>query len=137
MAIITEDYVSFEIAKLLKEKGFNTHLITFYLINKEKNEGVFQTTTFSDDAVDNSSEFYCLAPTQQMTMKWLREVHNYYIQIMLDSWACGGHMGYYVVIQKIDSNFEIMLQDYVDDVFYKTYEDAVEAAIKYCLKNLI
>ena len=49
---------------------------------------------------------------------------------MLDSWACGGHMGYYIVIQNTTSDFEIMLQDYIDDVFYDTYEEACESAIK-------
>lgn len=72
-----------------------------------------------------------------MAMKWLREEKHYYIQVMLDSWACGGHLGYYVVIQKTDSDFEMMLQDAVVEVFYQTYEEACEAAIKYCLENLI
>jgi hypothetical protein len=56
---------------------------------------------------------------------------------MLDSWARGGHTGYYVVIQNTTSDFEMMLQDALDDVFYNTYEEACEAAIKYCLENLI
>lgn len=56
---------------------------------------------------------------------------------MLDSWALGGHSGYYVVIQKTDSDFEMMLSDAFDEVFYDSEEDAVEAALKYCLENLI
>lgn len=56
---------------------------------------------------------------------------------MLDGWACGDHSGYYVVIQKTDSDFEMMLSDAVDEVFYQTYEEACEAAIKYCIENLI
>ena len=31
----------------------------------------------------------------------------------------------------------MMLQDAVDEVFYQTYEEAVEAAILYVFKNLI
>ena len=75
--------------------------------------------------------------TQAMAMKWLREEKHIYIQVMLDSWACGDHSGYYVVIQKTDSDFELMLSDALSEVFYKTYEEAVEAAIRYCLQNLI
>ena len=56
---------------------------------------------------------------------------------MLDPWVYEGHLGYYVVIQKTDSDFEMMLQDVVDKVFYQTYEEACKAAIKYCLENLI
>ena len=136
MATIKEDYVSFEIAKLLKEKGFNERLLTFYITDEAKKEGCFQLMAFTDDKIDNNHSDFCyLAPTQQMAMKWLREMHYLYIQVMLDSWACGGHMGYYVVIQNTTSDFEMMLQDALDDVFYDTYEEACEAAIKYCIEN--
>ena len=77
------------------------------------------------------------APTLQMAMKWVREEKHIYIQVMLDSWAMGGHSGYYVVIQKTDSDFEMFLSDAYEKVFYQTYEEAVEAAIKYCVENLI
>lgn len=124
--MITEDYISFETAKLLKEKGFNESCIYVY-----RHDG-------SEDIWDADKEDIAYQkPTLQTVMKWLREVHHYYIQVMLDSWACGGHLGYYVVIQKTDSDFEMMLQDAVDEVFYQTYEEACEAAIKYCLENLI
>lgn len=127
--MITEDYVSFEVAKLLKEKGFNkdTYTMSMYDENGEA----------KDVLLLKVGEEPVLRPTLQMATKWLREIHHYYIQIMLDSWACEGHMGYYVVIQKTDSDFEMMLQDAVDEVFYQTYEEAAESAIKYCLENLI
>jgi hypothetical protein len=147
MKQITEDYCSFEIAQLLKEKGFDEYCLFCY------EQNVFSHTTnftleralyreiligiknseFEENAIHN----VFTAPSQSRALKWLREVHHYYIQIMLDSWACGDHLGYYVVIQKTDSDFEIMLQDAVDEVFYQTYEEACEAALKYTLENLI
>lgn len=130
--MITEDYVIFSIAKLLKEKGFNEYTYTYYLPNA--------SFYLSPREIDNKNLYAqgCVsAPTLQMTMKWLREVHHYYIQVMLDSWACGGHMGYYVVLQRTDNDFEMMLSDAVDEVFYQTYDEACEAGIKYCLENLI
>ena len=131
--MITEDYVSFETAKLLKEKGFDEECIGYY-VDYEPND-----VKYSFMGETNSTwEPRCYsAPTLQMATKWLREVHHYYIQVMLDSWACGGHMGYYVVLQRTDNDFEMMLQDTVDEVFYQTYEEAYKAAIKYCLENLI
>lgn len=129
--MITEDYVSFEIAKLLKEKGFNEYCYGYYYTSKYITHGDFKQKNL-ELFLDSYS-----APTIQMAMKWLREVHHYYIQVMLDSWACGGHMGYYVVLQRTDNDFEMMLQEAVDEVFYQTYEEACEAAIKYCLENLI
>lgn len=123
--MITEDYVSFEVAKLLKEKGFDESCIYVY-----RHDG-------SQDTWDADKEnIACQKPTLQMVMKWLREEKHYYIQVMLDGWVLGFYLGYYVVIQKTDSDFEMMLSDVCEEVFYKTYEEACEAAIKYCL-NLI
>lgn len=137
---ITEDYVSYEIAVLLKEKGFNNEEVSenggFYCDYEcdGKDIGiVYESQMLNKDLACNEY----LRPTLQMVLKWLREVHNYYIQIMLDSWALGDHSGYYVVIQKTDSDFEIMLQDAVDEVFYQTYEEACEAACLFCIKNLL
>ena len=132
--MITEDYVSFETAKLLKEKGFNEEVICYYDDGGSLNLNKFVEFQCCNEGY--GSDVFA-APTLQITMKWLREVHHLYIQVMLDSWACGGHMGYYVVIQNTISDFEMMLQDALDDVFYDTYEEACEAAIKYCLDNLI
>lgn len=125
--MVTEDYVSFEIAKLLKEKGFDEPCV------KKVTRGVIPDVL----VIEASEEPSYPQPTLQMAMKWLRDEKHYYIQVMLDGWACDGHLGYYVVIQKTDSDFEMMLQDAVDEVFYQTYEEACEAAIKYCLENLI
>ena len=131
--MITEDYVNFETAKLLKEKEFDEETRGYYPIKGDATGRLM----FGSEYDHNRSQVQISAPTLQMAMKWLREVHHYYIQVMLDSWACGGHMGYYVVIQKTDSDFEMMLQDALDEVFYNIYEEACEAAIKYCLENLI
>ena len=132
--MITEDYVSFETAKLLKEKGFAE---TSNTIGTYNDKGEFYLYKHEKGYNHNHLTSWYSAPTLQMTMKWLRDEKHYYIQVMLDGWACGGHSGYYVVIQKTDSDFEMMLQDAVDDVFYQTYEEAAEAGIKYCLENLI
>lgn len=129
--MIKEDYVSFEIAKLLKEKGFDEICMTAYETITNKHE-VEECSISSWGKLGQVKR-----PTLQMTMRWLREVHHYYIQVMLDGWACGGHMGYYVVIQKTDSDFEMMLQDKVEKVFYEIPEEAAEDAIKYILEDLI
>ena len=127
--MITEDYVSFEVANLLKERGFNELTPLSYSLPYGYESHIPCCNGVDTDFVSRI--------TLQMAMKWLRDEKHYYIQVMLDGWACGGHSGYYVVIQKTDSDFEMMLQDAVDEVFYQTYEEACEAAIKYCLENLI
>ena len=120
--MITEDYVSFETAKLLNTKGFKGEFHKHYW-------GYEPGKEFLTDGSFNP-EYDYPAPTLQMAMKWLREVHNIYIQIMLDSWALGDRSGYYIVIQKTDSDFEEVSPVDIDEVFFQTYEEACEIAIK-------
>lgn len=121
MAVISEDYVSLEIAELLKDKGFNEPTWTRY---EDDNEVIF------GDKYDwnNSPMGQTSAPTHQMAIKWLREVHNFYI------WVEPNHdeEGLY--------NAHVKVGWWINNwagVGYKTYEQACEAAIKYCLENLI
>ena len=136
MTTIEEDYVSFETSKLLKEKGFNEKLLTFYITDEAKKEGYFQLMAFTDDKIDNNHSDYCyLAPTLQMAMKWLREIHN--IGIFPSTYT-------HIVDRKTTHSYgtaiislktyELMIDNYLSN---DTYEGAVEAAIKYCLENLI
>ena len=142
--MITEDYVSFETAKLLKEKGFDWCESPFYSEQDrdewwQNNSYTVHNEEYDPDLPFDSETLTLVAPhvSIQMAMKWLRQEKHYYIQVMLDSWAYGSHSGYYVVIQKTDSEFEITLADKVDKVFYDEPEEACEAAIKYCLENLV
>lgn len=134
--MITEDYVSFETAKLLKDKGFNERLLTFYITDEFKKEGCFQLMAFTDDKIDNNHSDHCyLAPTLQMAMKWLREVQNLFIfpfpQVNTSK--------FWVEIYQLSDNqeWENLYCESIDLQDYSTYEQACEAAIKYCLENLI
>ena len=115
--MITEDYISFEVAKLLKEKGFEPPhdymkcLPIMYTGNGEIKWGVW-----SDDWYPRI--------TLQMAMKWLREAHNIILNIFYcDNAWCSEYYG------KDDST--IIGSD------YETYEEACESGIKYALEKLI
>ena len=122
MAIIEEDYVSFETAKLLKEKGFDSPCMGRYSVRSRE---------FHLDCTkmyNNGGLFECAAPSQSMTMKWLRKVYNFHI------WVEPNHdkEGLYNAHVKVgwwSNNW--------GGVGYNTYEQACEAAIKYCLEHLI
>ena len=127
--MITEDYVSFEVAKLLKEKGFDEGCDKFYPING----GEVEELTL-DELNYHRSEFI-KAPTHQMSMKWLREVHK--IVIVIDAYHADHWEGY------IDC-FEISIYSHASTMIvpneiahHTDYEEAVEAALKYSLENLI
>lgn len=131
--MITEDYVSFETAKLLKEKGFKEECLTRY---DSKGNFVEEEYKFNWNfqTVDTS------APTLQMTMKWLREVYNIHITIHYSSFLYGTHP-YCWSIDKMDSipkaNTQIETSTNTHDYSFVHYEKCCESAIKYSLKNLI
>lgn len=120
--MITEDYVSFEVAKLLKEKGFDGICGTAYEI------------ITSEHAVEQSaiSEWGKLCqvkrPTLQMAMKWLREVHNIYISI--------SHRLSHNADNDVCFSFWIN-EGKITDGEWLSYEEACENAIRYVLENLI
>ena len=136
-----EDYCSFEVAKLLKEKGFPQKYDIYHsmVYNEEDYEDeyevqrmVLQTQLVKAGRLSSYPlgvpEPKCYCPTHQMAMKWLREVHKIFIEIKMSKntflW------GYRVTI----SNGRTIC--FHTNIFNK-YEEACEAAIKYCLEHLI
>ena len=109
MTTITEDYCSKEIYRLLIENGFDGEV----------------HTTFDEEGYTQPSI------TLQMAMKWLREVHNINIDIV-SVWN-QKRFEYQVFIVTPENAKHC----YVDDKLYLVYEQACEAAIKYCLEHLI
>jgi len=153
--MIQEDYVSFETAKLLKEKGFNEECYCYYKVLC----GHYIIAHYSN-AITNSdlNESYAkiefgTVPTAQMVLKWLREVYgilmvvdyeyeftdksyHYKIYILTENGAPVKRISYVG-----DNNPHEHIVEYRDYVLsyhdYATYEEACEAGIKYCLENLI
>lgn len=132
--MLTEDFCSFEVAKLLKEKGFDELCIFKY-----NSEGVRMKAGVAIDEWQNSEldDDECSCVSHQMAMKWLRKEHN----IMVSPYALS--LGYYFEI------FDLTTKDITgckplykvgipskEDVL-STYEEVVEAGIKYSLENLI
>lgn len=133
MAQITEDFVSYETAKLLKEKGFDGECIGYYWDMDKTFDIHYELLSYSDGNLRNE---LVLVPTLQMAMKWLREVHNVFIDIssrfsknadkdICFSYSCKK------LIDTYKSSYEI------GDGEWLNYEEACEAGIKYCLENLI
>ena len=122
--MITEDYVSFETAKLLKEKEFNWEVHRSYLVN----DSVFIPGDVNDVPLRKDA---IRIPTLQMAMKWLREEHKL-VPIIL----AGGDR-YWFRIDKVNEDYWKNTIYLEDEKLFPTYEEACEASIKYCLENLI
>ena len=112
-----EAYCSYEIAKLLKEKGFNEPCIYHY------KDGVLMFSSFLKGR-NSSQTNTCSAPTHQMACAWLREkgYHIYTFQ-GVDYWV--------FEIQSLNEDWTYSLGA------FKEHDDAMEAALKYALKKLI
>ena len=128
--MISEDYVSLEIAKLLKEKGFDEGC-SFVVNAISKSVMPVSWPTTNSDIEDEKINLIAL-PTLQMSMKWLREVHKIYIDI--SPTYCEVEKTIHFIWQILDSNYDVVGDC---EIFYGKYETACEEAIKYCLENLI
>lgn len=133
--MITEDYVSFETAKLLKEKKFNGLCTAYYdCFTTDNFHCGYEPTDFN--SIDTKIRNIVAAPTLQMAMKWLREVYNI-IPVILNG---GDSQNLFYYWFRIDTIIEGRLKDAIYrevEKEFPTYEQACEAAIRYCLKNLI
>lgn len=153
--MIKEDYVSFEVAKLLKDKGFDEHC---FCINYPLLGGIHYSIILPN-LLNNSmipfidkynfcrcKEDFITIPTLQMAMKWLREVHNlclFVIPATIDKTFRTG----YALYPQCDSKWEWRASKNdrskaafgvdINKKYCDSYEQACEAAIKYCLENLI
>ena len=134
MKQITEDYCNFEIAKLLKEKEFGIPCRQAY---------------FNGSLVDYTMYGFCDGelldcPTQSLALKWLREAHKIEICISYGFPFINGKQTYkyfWCPIVVKEDGLEYPMDDPDTAEFCEemadSYEEAVESAILYVLKNLI
>lgn len=138
-----EDFVPFEIAQKLKEKGFREKCLCYYIdINLVYN---------IESPVANNQLWFCHnkyddiwhrdnidAPTISQVLKWLREEKKVYIGITYMPKIITKDKVftdfYYPTIQKIGI-FESM--KFYNTENYKTYEEAAIAGIEHVFGNMI
>lgn len=140
-----EDFVSFDLAKKLKRKGF----VCKYPFAMYNELGVFHELYTSCDETlvnctlgnrgyydyDDFDECDCAAPTISQVLKWLREEKK--IHIVID--VCNGNWEYSIK-EKIRLN---ELLQYISQTTpvpicrSSSYEESALAGIEYCLDNLI
>lgn len=119
--MITEDYVSFETAKLLKEKGFEGDNRDWYTPDG------FIEEVGVDDGIDPTAHediFDSLvpAPTLQMAAKWLRTKN-----IFIDIYHYNSKIAPFI--------WRIFAYNILMPQTAETFEEAAEASINYVLKH--
>lgn len=148
----TEDYVSFETAKLLKENGFPQEYDEFnsMVYNEEDYEHEYEvqrmvTATKLVKAGTLSSypaevpKPKCYAPTYEEVLEWLRENHNIYIMIEPHSFLQNKAVNY-------ETNYWFEGHYYepygtknhpLEGKAWCKYNDAANNIINYCVTTLI
>lgn len=138
------NFVSFDLAKKLKEKGFSEKCLAYYDV--DDNVGLLYNTQYTDDISPcqymdlmlsrnsgegggecDNSECCIDAPTISQVLNWLRKEKEMYIIA-----PASFDEGYWWELR--DFNREI--SEY-GDVEYTSYEQATLAGIEYVLDNLI
>ena len=127
---MTEEFVTLETAKLLKEKGFKEDVFTFYEVDCVEGDMILSETYNESENFNEKND--CLsAPTQSLAQKWLRETKN--IHICVYNCACG----YGYEISKADNGTHITSSVYEgpnDGGKWDIYEEALEAGLQEALK---
>lgn len=120
---MTEELVTLETAKLLKEKGFNWKCEHIIGCNKVITKyDLPQRMSCCTEIGGELVEFLC--PTLYVAQKWLRDNHS--IHTAVD--ANGNGLWYCRIYDTKDYEFLFETKNYV------TYEEALEAGIRESLK---
>ena len=121
--MVKERYVSHEVAKLLRDKGFNEPCTGYY-----NTEGKLNLLTYAE----TNSEWFknTSAPTQQMACDWVIENYKIYINVSFVSGK--GYVGTICDISDFDNAFGI-----VETKYYSCIETVYNEALKYVLTNLV
>lgn len=128
-----EDFVSFEIAKKLKEKGFKEQCLAYYT----KDSCFYYNTSYGSDVENAFKSFNSRpnhicgkridAPTISQVLKWLRDEKGIHVCI-----ALGEFSDLMYDVSRIDGNMFCKAED-----DFKSYEQAALAGIEYAIDNLI
>ena len=124
-----EELISFETAKLAKEKGFNIPTRNFYADKSWEDEQVYNCGSvgypeFTNDmGANHGFGDITLIPTQSVLQKWLREEHS--IDVLVDKGFLSNKYSYEVLYKN-----DMLDSEYV----FKTYEEALEKGLYEALK---
>ena len=135
---MNEQLISLETAKLVKEKGFDIEVKTYFNTKKFGNKpcefyGLLNANDYNywnDKLKKNTNAGYISAPTQSLLQKWLREKHNIYVFVYIMETSDG--------LIYFDFGIKQVVNCLVDKSNkpnkFKTYEEALEEGLKESLK---
>lgn len=136
------EFVTFEIAKRLKRKGFRMPCIAHYC-SLDGNVLKFNITIgcirgSNVKRLNDESNIYTDAPTISQALKWLSEEKKIFVEIALSPEGYRHIIYSGVYCTNTSSAFYFSFDGFYNhENNYMTYEQAALAGIKYVLDNLI
>ena len=147
-----EYYVSPEVAKLLKEAGFDRK-ITSYYVRYYEGDGNDDSTPTDEFRLHISDNTYCTdynntpltyingilhklsAPTLEVAQRWLREVKG--IHICVKPNEATANCKYFVTVIVNDTKWGNVQDDNKKTIMFDTYEEAQESGINKALDIIL
>ena len=132
---MNEDFVTYELAVKLKEKGFPQHITDDAYITDNYGEDEYDIgdrlpIPLIPDYMDDVS-----APTISQVLKWLREKKIFVVIAVNPTLSLKDKIAYYY---QVYSNSNGVTSDYYEsEECYAQWEDCAIDSIKYVLDNLI
>jgi hypothetical protein len=116
-----EQLITFETAKLAKEKGFDVYCETAYVYRYKEHESEdywYYWKSYVGSLTHDPLTCDIGAPTQSLLQKWLREKHNTFISV------------------DVNYCYKIYFKDVLlsESINYNNYEDALEVGLQEGLK---
>lgn len=130
-----EQYVSYEVAKLLKEKGFNWGCNGHWYIGEHK---TFEISSSTDPINWNEVKTdldWLSCPTQQMAIRWFWEEKGLNINAIYGDYPALKKSFWMPQIESLDGCYGVDYEDFFRE--YDSREECIEAALEYALRNLI
>lgn len=141
------EFVSFEIAKKLKEKGFVISTSSIFAMYNELGSYCPLTTSSNYVTCESGYKYRCyydyndfdendfIAPTISQVLKWLRDEKLILIGLSPMQEYDGNEMiEWCSTIYKADKQGGM---SWMEELYYESYEQAALAGIEYVLDNLI
>ena len=131
-----EKLITFDTAKLAKEKGFNWKTNKIWMFGcppwedddywyPEKDIWYHRDRDYLCDIPYHEPWYY--SPTQGHLQKWIREVHGIHVEIYSNA------SGWGYILTKLNGT---TIQEIMDDIFFDSNEEALEVGLVEALKRI-
>lgn len=143
-----EYYVSPEIAKLLKEAGFDWKVMSFYTNDiSDGCESEYELRLVKFDNWNGKNKTWCdlvSAPTLEVAQRWLREVKKCYVSVVADCDSVGVFYFIRIIYYDTNNNYyatyvwdETNLEHVKHWKIFNNFKEAFEAGIKKALEIIL